>query len=119
MSKKPETQKLSQLTEQKAGGYLFDKGDLTEGQYMDMRTRVRSESGMRALLYLGVLKESMDCEQAGEIKDLMERLFIAYGGGGRAEAVEILRQNFPKKVEIEKGSEGLEDYTKKTITTIE
>ena len=117
MSRKPESRKISQLTEQKAGEYLFEKGDLSDSQFMDMRTRVRSESGMRTLLYLGVLHESMDCDEAGQIKDLMERLFVAYGGGGRAEAVEILRQNFPKKVEVEKGSEGLEDYTKKTITT--
>jgi len=107
MSRKPESRKISQLTEQKAGEYLFEKGELSDSQFMDMRTRVRSESGMRALLYLGVLHESMECSEAGEIKDLMERLFVAYGGGGRAEAVEILKQNFPKKVEVEKGSEPL------------
>lgn len=100
------------LTEQKAGEFLFGKGqDLDDSQFLDMRTRVRSESGMRALLYLGILNEAMECEQAGIIKDLTERLFVAYGGGGRSEAVEILRQNFPKKVEIEKGSD-LDDYDK-------
>lgn len=99
--------KISQHTERMAGKYLF--GTDTEGKgpskALDMRTRIKSEAGMRAILYLGVLAETMDSGVAREIKDLTERLFISYGGQGRAEAVDILRQNFPKKVEIERGRE--------------
>jgi hypothetical protein len=99
--------KIGQHTEARAGEYLFDTK--SEGKQaskaLDMRTRIKSEDGMRAILYLGTLAETMDSIVAGKLKDLTERLFISFNGEGRAEAVEILRQNFPKKVEIEKGSE--------------
>jgi len=99
--------KVGPHTERMAGSYLFSINMEGEGasKALDMRTRVRSEAGMRALLYLGTLAETMDSDVARELKDLTERLFIAYGGEGRTEAVEVLRQNFPKKVEIEKGRE--------------
>lgn len=98
--------KISPHTEKMAGSYLFDiKTGEGSSQALDMRTRIRSEAGMRALLYLGTLAETMDSEVARKLKDLTERLFIAYGGEGRKEAVEVLRQNFPKKVEIERGRE--------------
>jgi len=106
-----ESQRLGKHTEQKAGEFLFQKGDLDEGQYLDMRTRVKSEKAMTALIHYGILFESMGCEEAGEVGGLIKRLFIANEGLGRQEAVTILRQNFPKKVEIHKGSETIETHT--------
>jgi hypothetical protein len=99
--------KIGQHTEEMAGRYLFstDQDGKNQSKALDMRTRIKSEAGMRAILYLGVLAETMDSSVAREIKDLTERLFISFGGEGRAEAVDILRQNFPKKVEIERGAE--------------
>lgn len=98
--------KVSPHTERKAGAYLFDTPE-DDDQALDMRTRVRTEDGMRALLYLGVLHEAMDSDVAGQVKGIMERLFIAYQGQGRAEAVDVLRQSFPKKIEVEKGIESI------------
>ena len=102
-----DNKKLGQHTEARAGRYLFDMDPDSPGasKALDMRTRIKSEAGMRAILYLGTLAETMESDVAKKIKDLTERLFIAYGGLGRAEAVDILRQNFPKKVEIERGRE--------------
>lgn len=99
--------KIGQHTEARAGRYLFDMDPNSPGasKALDMRTRIKSEAGMRAILYLGTLAETMDSEVAKSLKDLTERLFISFGGEGRAEAVDILRQNFPKKVEIERGAE--------------
>ena len=35
-----ESKRLGKHTEQRAGEFLFQKGDLTTGQYLDMRTRI-------------------------------------------------------------------------------
>jgi len=114
-----EPKRLGKHTEARAGEFLFQKGDLDEGQYLDMRTRIKSEKAMTALIHYGILFESMGCEEAGEVGGLIKRLFIAKEGLGRTEAVDILRQNFPKKVEIHRGQEDVETYTSKAIKTVE
>jgi len=114
-----ESQRLGKHTEARAGEFLFQKGELDENQYLDMRTRVKSEKAMTALIHYGILFESMDCAEAGQVGGLIKRLFIANEGLGRQEAVDILRQNFPKKVEIHKGTESIETYTDKAIKTVE
>ncbi len=97
---------LNQETSSIAGGFLF-KTPTDESKALDMRTRVNSAETMKALMYYGVLGYSLQSEKAKEIKDLMERLLISGSQGmGRAEAVETLRQNLPKRVEIEKGTDG-------------
>ena len=106
-----ESKRLGKHTEQRAGEFLFQKGDHSDEQYLDMRTRVKSEKAMTALIHYGILFESMDCKEAGQVGGLIKRLFIANEGLGRSEAVDILRQNFPKKVEIHKGMETIETYT--------
>jgi len=103
-----EPQRLGKHTEARAGEFLFQKGELDDGQFLDMRTRVRSEKAMTALIHYGILFESMGCKEAGQVGGLIKRLFIANEGLGRQEAVDILRQNFPKKVEIHRGSEIVE-----------
>ena len=100
-----ERSRLGKHTEARAGEFLFQKSKLTDGQFLDMRTRVKSEKAMMALIHYGILFESMGCEEAGDIGGLIKRLFIANEGLGRQEAVDILRQNFPKRVEIHRGSE--------------
>jgi len=114
-----EPKRLGKHTEARAGEFLFQKGELDENQYLDMRTRVKSEKAMTALIHYGILFESMDCAEAGQVGGLIKRLFIANEGLGRQEAVDILRQNFPKKVEIHKGTETIETYTDKAIKTVE
>lgn len=97
---------LNQETSSIAGSFLF-RLPTDESKALDMRTRVNSAETMKALMYYGVLGESLKSEKAKEIKDLMERLLISGSQGmGRAEAVETLRQNLPKRVEIEKGHDG-------------
>lgn len=97
---------LNQETSSIAGSFLF-KTPADESEALDMRTRVNSAETMKALMYYGVLGYSLKSEKAKEIKDLMERLLISGSQGmGRAEAVETLRQNLPKRVEIEKGTDG-------------
>jgi len=114
-----ESKRLGKHTEQRAGEFLFQKGDLDTGQYLDMRTRVKSEKAMTALIHYGILFESMGCKEAGQVGGLIKRLFIANEGLGRTEAVDILRQNFPKRVEIHRGSEDVETYTTKALKTAE
>ena len=110
MSKKREPDKrISFATEKHAGEYLFDKGkDITDSQFLDMRTRIKSEDTMKGLVFYGILSEGMNCEAATEIKDMIERMLIARGGLGRAEAVAILQQNLPRVREVDKGWELLE-----------
>ena len=103
-----ESKRLGKHTEQRAGEFLFQKGEHSDEQYLDMRTRIKSEKAMTALIHYGILYESMGCAEAGQVGGLIKRLFIANEGLGRQEAVDILRQNFPKKVEIHKGSEVVE-----------
>ena len=110
--------RIGPKTVEQAGNFLFklppgDEDDKTksvaESKGLDSRTRIKSEAGMKSLLYLSVLSENMGSEVARKIKDSMERLFIAYDGAGRAEAVDVLRQQFPKRIEIERGRERTDD----------
>jgi len=98
--------RIGEHTEKMAGRYLFDTSNMSESQSMDMRTKIRSEAMFNALTFYGVLAEGMGSMRAREIKDLIERMLIATSPeGGRHEAVEVLRQNFPRKVTIAKGRE--------------
>jgi hypothetical protein len=97
---------LDQETSGLAGAFLF-KIPSDNSQALDMRTRINSPATMKAMLYYGVLATSLGSEKAKEIKDLMQRLLIASEKGmGRAEAVETLKQNLPKRVEVDKGTDG-------------
>lgn len=102
--------RISEHTERKAGTFLFDISDFDKDQALDMRTRVKSESMMNVLLHYGILSEGLEASNATKIKGIVERLLIAYDGGGRTDAVEVLRQNFPRRVEVRKGYErGLDE----------
>ena len=110
---KPTDKKISFMTEAKAGEYLFEKGkEMTDSQFLDMRTRIRSEDTMRGLVFYGLLLEGLKSEAAGKIKDMMERMLIAKNGDGREEAVAILKQNFPRIREVDKGHDGSIDRGK-------
>jgi hypothetical protein len=69
--------RISFHTERYAGEYLFSSKDLDESQFLDMRTRIKSEDTMRALIFYGVLSEGLECDGAKEIKDMIERMLIA------------------------------------------
>lgn len=96
---------MDQETTKKAGGFLFNLPS-NESQAMDMRTIIKGEKMMKTLLYYGGMSEVFAATDATKIKDLMERLLVSDNGTGRTEAVETLKQNFPKRVEIDKGSDG-------------
>lgn len=100
-----ETKRMDQETTKKAGGYLFDTPK-DESLALDMRTIIKGEKMMKTLLYYGGMSEVFKATDATKIKDLMERLLISDNGTGREQAVETLKQNFPKRVEIDKGSDG-------------
>lgn len=99
--------KISEYTEKMAGAFNFllgkEKADISKN--MDMRTRVLNLNLMKALLYYGSLFNGYQLNSADESKLLIERLLVGYKGLGRQEAVEVLRQQFAKKVEIEMGKE--------------
>lgn len=102
---KSQRKTLNQEIATLAGGFLFDTPS-EESESLDMRTRINSASQLKTMMYYGILAGPVGCENAKLIKDLMQRLFIsAEQGKGRSEAVDVLRQNLPKKVEIEKGYE--------------
>jgi len=114
--------KISEYTEKMAGTFLFwaPRGDGKEkptktsmtafSQFMDMRTRITNVETLRALIYYGTMSTAFKVESAESAKCLIERLLIGIDGRGRTEAVETLRQQFAKKVEVETGKEkGLED----------
>jgi hypothetical protein len=96
---------LNQETSSLAGKFLFQL-PTEEDRALDMRTRINSPETMKAMMYYGVLGYSLGSDAALEIKNLMERLLISGEKGmGRMEAVETLKQNLPKRVEIDKGSD--------------
>lgn len=97
--------KISQHTERLAGLFNFDVGE-DNSKAMDMRSRIVNRDMLRALIYYGSINEAYKSDGAKNIKDFVERLLIAFEGRGRMEAVDVLRQNFPKKIEVEKGHEG-------------
>lgn len=106
MSKRKDSDKrISAATERVAGRYLFEDKEMDSGQWLDMRTRITSENTMKGLIFYGILHEGLKCMTAGDIKGMIERMLIARGGKGRAEAVDILRQNFPRVREVDKGYE--------------
>jgi len=54
-------------------------------------------------MYYRILQEQYNCEAAGEIADIIERLAISSGRMGRLEAVNILKQELPKKETLIRG----------------
>lgn len=107
MSKEPK--RLSEHTEREAGKFLFDVSQFDADQALDMRTRVKTESMMNVLLFYGIMAEGLKSETANKIKGIVERLLVAYEGGGRDEAVEVLKQNLPKTRTVDSGFEGLDE----------
>lgn len=104
--------RISYATEKHAGEFLFSTKDMSDSQFMDMRTRIVSEDTMKGLLFYGILAERLECDAAKEIKDIMERMLIARDGTGRAEAVAILRQNLPRVREVDKGTDEEPNFEK-------
>lgn len=97
--------KVDVETTKQAGSFLFSPVDSSE--YLDMRTRIRSDKMSELLLYYSILGNTYGCDVATDIKDTLERLLISKGKeNGRSEAVQVLQQNFPKRVEVAKGSDG-------------
>lgn len=95
---------MDQETTKKAGGYLFDTPK-DQSQALDMRTIIKGEKMMKMLLYYGAMSEVFNASDGKKIKDLTERLCISFEGIGREQAVETLRNNFPKRIEVDKGSD--------------
>jgi hypothetical protein len=88
-----------------AGDFLFEMTKI-ESRALDMRSNFTNKEMLQAVLYYGSLNEAYGIDKAKNIKDFIERCLIGIDGKGREQGVEVLRQNFPKKVEVEHGYEG-------------
>lgn len=97
--------KIDVETTKQAGNYLFKNPGEIESEYLDMRTIINSDSMSELLLYYGILGNTYGSQVAIDIKDTIERLLISRRGVGREQAVLTLKQNFPKRIEVEKGWE--------------
>lgn len=109
--------KIGQHTERMAGEYLFrepvkdkNKDGIYEDKpsdtdFFDMRSNINTKQMMKAILYYGGLQTAFNSESAKQKKNFIERLLISYMGIGREQATRVLEQNFPKKVEVEHGSD--------------
>jgi len=97
-------QKVDIETTKQAGNFLFAPSD--DSEYLDMRTRIKSDKMSELLLYYSILGNTFGCDVATDIKDTLERILISKGkDNGREQAVKVLMQNFPKRVEVAKGSD--------------
>lgn len=99
-----QVKRLDKETTKKAGGFLFDTPS-DESKAMDMRTIIKGDKMMKTLLYYGGMYELFSSNSARDIKDLIERLLCSDNGLSREQAVQTLKQNFPKRIEIDKGSD--------------
>lgn len=105
-----DAKKIGQHTERLAGEFAFEIKEL-EGKALDMRTVIRTKEVMQALDYYGSLEIVYSCTNAIAIKNMMNRRLVSQEGFGRQNAVDVLRQNFPKKVEVDKGTDEIGSVT--------
>jgi len=96
--------KMDESTVRKIADFLFGKGDKeTNSQFLDRRTDIHGKEMFTALTYYRILQERFDCETAGAIGDILERLSISMERKGRTEAVQTLMQQFPKTETLIRG----------------
>jgi len=105
-----EGKKIGQHTERLAGEFAFEMKE-RESEGLDMRTVIRTREVMQALDYYGSIEIVYNSDTAKAIKDMMNRRLMSQEGFGRQNAVDVLRQNFPKKVEVDKGTDQLGSIT--------
>lgn len=99
--------RISEHTEKLGGEFLFKTEEISNDA-LEQKTRIISKESMNCLTYYGILKNYYGSNQAIKIKTMLENLFIGFNGLGRSEAVQVLEQNFPKKIEVEKGHDETE-----------
>lgn len=102
--------KIDVETTKQAGNFLFKNPSDDESQYLNMRTIIKSDSMSELLLYYSILGNSYGSKVAIDTKDYIEELLISRNGMGREQAVLTLKQNFPKRIEVEKGFESPDEY---------
>lgn len=102
-------ERIDKETTKQGGDFLFSGKGLTPSEYMDMRTRIRSDSMTEHLQLLSILGNTYGSRVSRDVKDSTERILVSSvdknGVNGRSEAVQVLQQNFPKRVEVDKGSD--------------
>lgn len=99
-----DSKRLDRETTKKAGSFLFDTPE-DESKALDMRTIIKGDKMMRTLLYYGGMSELFKSNSAKDIKNLIERLLMSDNGIRAEQAVETLKQNFPKRIEVDKGTD--------------
>jgi hypothetical protein len=116
-----EHRKISPHTEKLAGELLFQrptsinpkiKNDAKKkealsdsSKFMDIRSNLNTKEMMKAVMYYGGLSIGYQSDQATEYKDFLERILCSYQGLAREQGTEVLKQQFPKKVEVDRGSD--------------
>lgn len=99
--------RLDQATVTRITDFLFGKKELTESQYLDMRSDIKGRDVFSAIVYYRILNEYYGCESARVIADLLERLSVSSSREGRSEAVAVLCQNLPKETVIPTGVDSM------------
>lgn len=96
--------KMDEGTVRKIADYLFGKSTQeSDSKFLDRRTDVSGKDMFAALTYYRILQERFNCETAGAIADILERLSISLERKGRLEAVQTLMQQFPKTETLIRG----------------
>ena len=98
--------KIDQAQSRKAVEFLFEKDDGKQGdssKFLDMRTEIGSAEMFKAVTYYRILEEHFKSSASGKIANILERLAISGKRMARLEAVEILKQQFPKQETITQG----------------
>lgn len=108
MSWKKKNEGLEASTQKQTGNFLFQKGELDESQYLDMRTDIQTRAEFKALFYLGTLSDAIGSKFIKESADRIKRMNISIKKGGRIDAVEVLRS--PQFPEPRTTLEGREKY---------
>ena len=104
MSYKDRDQKIDQTTVRKIFNYLFGKGDMSDSQHLDMRTRIKGREMFGALVFFRVLDEHFDCKTAKKVANILERMSVSDSGMGRLEGVTVLSApTLPKEIQILRG----------------
>lgn len=94
--------------------FLFGKTEEKDGgKFLDMRTEIVNKEFFNTLTYYRLLEEQYQCQAAGAVANILERLAISSQRMGRLEGVNILKQQLPKEEVLLKGlAESIKDSVK-------
>jgi len=109
-----EEEGLSKSVQDKVSNFAFEKGELDDSQYLDMRSDIDGKHMFQAVFFYRVLQECYGSNAAGRIADILERLSLSKSRMSRKEAVTtLIGGKFQRPEEIMRGTEeGLKETQK-------